>query len=200
MNGELKTVGGKLVYDPPCGSRIDDVARKCIGMAQDCRQPIHFSFNGIELVAKSGDNFHEISHRFKVECERKAEEYRNSPKGREQARKRALEVTRNQSKANELFDSLPSVEGNLDALLPWLVEFSEVADDVAIVVDFSVVAYRLERHWKENAHVGRPKEDFADRRVMGEYIVGQAINCLRKGMPPHPITETFVKQYQAARP
>ncbi len=46
--------------------------------------------------------------------------------------------------------------------------------------------------YKNNAHVGRTEWT---RQTIGEYIVGQAINCLRHGLPPHQVTRKFAEDF-----
>lgn len=92
---------------------------------------------------------------------------------------------------------LPNAIQSLPKTVRWLSRFSEWADYIGVNYNQQEVIATLESKYQDGAHVGRPKEDFqADPQVMGEYIVGQAINCLKSGMPPHPVTQRFAKEYQ----
>lgn len=50
--------------------------------------------------------------------------------------------------------------------------------------------------YAKHAHVGKPELVFEeDEVIFGEWIVGQSIDCMEKGMPPHPVSTGFAAQY-----
>ena len=48
----------------------------------------------------------------------------------------------------------------------------------------------------KNGSIKNPQDKFKDPLILGEYIIGQAINCLKDGMGPHPrLIKKFSKEY-----
>ena len=98
----------------------------------------------------------------------------------------------------ELWD----VAGDETKLMNWLYDFSDAADHVGVEgKDFQRVSSVLELHgYVENDCVGWDKSQFEDPRIMARYIVGQALNCMKRmNMGPHPMTQTFVEKYHALK-
>ena len=71
------------------------------------------------------------------------------------------------------------------------IEMSETFSKDRLAAQLEAAGYA------ENEHVGEKPEWFNTRPRMAHYIVGQALNCLRIGMGPHPITGSFVDKYFA---
>ena len=93
-----------------------------------------------------------------------------------------------------------SVPVSLHLLIPWLVDFSKAADNIDVVFDKQALVEKLESFgYVANMHVihdeNKDAADNWDRKTLGEYIVGQAINCLKHKMPPHPVIEKFAKEF-----
>jgi len=126
----------------------------------------------------------------------KAQAYRNSPEGKKAAQEAKARKFYCQAEVDRLLTFIPR---QLDELVPWLAHFSEVADHVGVDFCYTSLASKLEAYgYAESAHVTKDKEAAKrwTRKQLGEYIVGQAIHCLRFNMPPHPLTQMFAEQYR----
>ena len=87
----------------------------------------------------------------------------------------------------------------LEKIIDWLDEFTPLSDDIGVTSEFNPfdISNQLTRAgFNENEGVGEDPGWFNTRQRMGRYIIGQVINCLNKGMPPHPITTTFIEKYR----
>jgi hypothetical protein len=101
------------------------------------------------------------------------------------------------------------VQGNnLDHLIGWLHSFAHHANAASVDFDAAAGLRRGGLEWicllfeskgyRDGDGVGQDPDWFCTRARLGRYIIGQAINCMRKGLPPHPgATERFCSQYFA---
>jgi hypothetical protein len=95
--------------------------------------------------------------------------------------------------------TLPEIlkNGNMGNLMDWLESFTLPADDIAVKINHGYIAGLMEgAGYVENDGVGNSPEWFSNQERMGRYIVGQAIACLKSGMPPHGITLSFVAKWR----
>ncbi len=79
-----------------------------------------------------------------------------------------------------------------------LRELTEKADDCGVKFSTSALADSLEAAgYKENENVTDDPDWLNTKDRLGRYIIGQIINCLRSGMPPHPVALKFISEYEA---
>ncbi len=194
-NGLVKVKDGSIFYEATIGSNITNVAAECSYLASETGWTVKFEFNGTNNTVKPGDSPETIEAGFMAAIEQSRLDYANSPEGKLREQQRQQEIAARQKCANELINSLPDVLADLDKLLSWLTAWMDATDDVGVKVDQVEVASKLESVWKCNAHVGKDKSEFTNKKVMGEYLVGQAISCMQNGMPPHPVLKKFVETY-----
>lgn len=188
----MKTV----TYDPHAGTHIASACKEAVAIAMQERQNVQFSFNGIELLATPDSVPAKLEAEFTAKLEAAAKAYRESPKGIAEAQKRTAEIARKQRSVNTALAVLKHIVADHDKLMLWLKSFTEDADDIGVQFTKSLLAEELEAAgYTENEHVGQKPEWFCTRERMAHYIVGQAINCLRRGMGPHPVTRGFVEKY-----
>lgn len=201
-----------MTYEPSAGTRIEHACDEAVKLAKRSGATVRFKFNDVELKATPDLKPDEIVDDWRRESARLSEEYRNSPEGRAEAARRAAEIVSKQDAVTAAIRSLPGLveNNNMDHLMGWLHSFVEHADDIGVDMNAAAnlnggghewIAILFEsKGYKENHHVGQSPEWFNTRERMGQYIIGQAINCLRRGMPPHPITQSFVAKYYALPP
>lgn len=81
-------------------------------------------FNGIELIAKAGwSSAESIVEEYIAESNRRAEEYKNSPEGKEAEKNRQQEIKALEIKRDELMVQLETLDwDNLEAVIDWLCE------------------------------------------------------------------------------
>ena len=189
-----------LIYRPVGGTNIEHACNEAVKMARQGDCMVRFDFNGVELVASGRSDPKALSDSFLDEMNKRAEAYKKSPEGIQDAENRRLLVESNNLKAAELIRNLPAllVAETLNDLMGWLKQFAVIADDIGTRFDHRELRLALESAgYKNNEGVGQPPEWFNTRERMGRYIVGQVIDCLSTGMPPHPITLSFIGKYEA---
>ena len=165
-------------------------------MAMNQKAKVKFSFNGIELEATPESSPPALENEWSAKQEQAAKEYRESPKGIAAAKKRTEEIIRKQRSLNTSLDALSDIIADHDKLMIWLKGVAEDADDIGVQFSKDRLAAQLEAAgFVENEHVGEKPGWFNSRPRMAHYIVGQALNCLRRGMGPHPVTGSFVDRY-----
>ena len=192
-----------MTYEPSAGTEISHACREAVNMAKRSGATVRFKFNDVELTATPNIKPDAVVAKWRRESNRLSEEYRNSPKGRAAAAARTAEIARLKTQSETLLMALSSIllSGSTDELMDWLKSFALVADDVSVKLDTAALAAKFEAAgFKENESVGQKPEWFNTRPRMAGYIVGQVINCLKRGMPPHPVTASFVEKYQALSP
>lgn len=167
-------------------------------MAMNQKAKVKFSFNGIALEATPESSPPALEREWSAKKEQAAKDYRESPQGIAAAKKRTADIIRKQRSLNTSLDVLADIIADHDKLMIWLKGVAEDADDIAVTLPKKRMIEQLEAAgFVENEHVGEKPEWFNSRPRMAHYIVGQALNCLRRGMGPHPVTGSFVERYFA---
>lgn len=167
-------------------------------MAMNQKVTVKFSFNGIELEATPESSPPALESEWSAKQEQAAKDYRESPQGIAAAKKRTNDIIRKQRSLNTSLDVLADIIADQDKLMLWLKSFAQDADDIGVQFSKDRLSAQLEAAgYSENEHVGEKPEWFNTRPRMAHYIVGQALNCLRISMGPHPITGSFVDKYFA---
>ena len=161
---------------------------------------LSFEFSGITVIVRHDDIADDVASAYLKRWDEDARLYRESPEGQAEKARCEQERIERQEKHDACMAGLEDAAGDQTRLIAWLIEYSGVADDTTIKTDYPSVLTALEAAgYRENAHVtrpGQPKADFTDPSVMAEYVVGQAISALRKGMGPHPnMTHKFGTDY-----
>lgn len=185
-----------LTYDPLAGTHIARACREAVAMAITQNQPVEFDFNGVSILAEPSSDPVDLEDQFNAKMEARVQAYRESTDGIAEAQKRVSEVERKQQSINSALSALKDIVNDHDKLMLWLKSFAENADDIGVRFDKAKLADEfISAGFCENEHVGQKPDWFSTRPRMAHYIVGQAINCLRHGMGPHPVTASFVEKY-----
>jgi hypothetical protein len=192
-----KAVRVAIKYDPPCGYHIRDACAEAVKMARTNGRNVAFSFNGVDLIAKPTTKPAALQRRFSAGMEANSKAYRESPEGIASAAARVKEIATKQWLHDTLVAGLPATLTQPEArIVEWVREFQDPADDIGVVRDFPAVIAAFESAgYKANDCTNLPRERYKERSIMGRYIIGQAISCMKSGLPPHQITHTFVEQY-----
>ena len=188
----------KEYYGSP-GEHISKSAAKCLEWSKETGLTVRLVFNDVELVvdyhSHSVDDVVEMYDRASA---KRHEEWKVSPAGIAYALEEEQRRLEYQTKHDQLMSQLMDVAGDEERLMSWLSAYSDAADHVGVEnKDFLRVCSILEVHgYVNNDCVGFDESEFANPRVMARYIAGQAISCMRGGMPPHPMTAHFVEKYK----
>jgi hypothetical protein len=183
-------------YIPDIGMEITQAARNAILLAKAYQEPVSFKFNDVPLEVDADCDPVAVAGKYATVCAERAEAYRKSPEGIAAAERRSREVVDKQLKCDQLVAYLPVIH-TITEVVYWLDKYTEVADDVGVDASQRLVLQILEdKGYVANEHVGQPPGWFCFQDRLGRYIVGQAMECLFKGMPPHPVLRTFVDKYR----
>jgi hypothetical protein len=186
-----------ITYEPYAGELIGNACQTAVTMANESNDTVKYNFNGIELFIPPGSNPSDIVNMYH-DLSDKRYKNRESPKGIQAKKDRDAEIKRNQATIDKLCQCQQNLLATEDmaAIMAWLREFTDGADDNGVTFDKMAVYDAFIRNgYRLNAHVGRPREDFTNKTVMAEYIIGQAMSCLASGMPPHPVALKFIDDY-----
>lgn len=187
-----------LEYSPSAGTHIGFACKEAVAMAMNQKAEVKFSFNGIALEATPESSPPALESEWSAKQEQAAKDYRESPQGIAAAKKRTADIIRKQRSLNTSLEVLADIIADNDKLMIWLKGVAEDADDIGVTLPKERMIEQLEAAgFVENEHVGEKPEWFNSRPRMAHYIVGQALNCLRRGMGPHPVTGSFVERYFA---
>lgn len=180
------------------GSRIEDAIGRAVNLSRDTNEDVMFDFNGVPVSVSPTSEPHVVLRHWQDEMNRQAREYPESPEGRLAKADRDREIASKQTTVNALLACLPEVLTISESrLMGWLDSFTENANDRCVDFDkTSLSATLVTAGYKRNDCVGmEPELIGGSRELMGRYIVGQVIDFLDQGMPPHPVTCRFAEQY-----
>jgi hypothetical protein len=187
-------LAGTLTYEVTAGSHISRVVDEMIDLSKEYNIDVVSTFNGIALSVNPDSSACKVLKDWDTEMNRRAEEYAKSKEGKQAKQERENKRIEHQKKVDELQAELYNVV-NTDKILDWCSQLAEHGDYVGVWFDKPRIIEKLERAgYTENAYVGY-KGEFG-KYISLMYIVGQVINCLRKGMPPHQVTISFVREWK----
>ena len=181
------------------GEHISKSADKCIEWSRETGDTVRLVFNDVELVVDyKSHTVDDVVAMYDRASAKKHEEWRASPAGIAYALEAEQRLLEHQTNHDQLMSQLMDVAGDEERLMSWLSAYSDAADHVGVEnKDFQLVWSILEVHgYVNNDCVGFAESAFENPRVMARYIAGQAISCMRGGMPPHPMTAHFVEKYK----
>jgi len=192
----MKTTAKTLTYDPLCGTSINFACKEAVAMAVNNKCHVKFNFNGINLEATPNCTPTRLISQFHTELDENARKYEESPEGIAHAKYQEEKKVENQIKIDKLIGKLSGVVSNRDKLMKWMGEFTECADQIGTKFDEQPLVAQLESvGYSDGQFTGNPPEWFNTKERMAGYLIGQAINCLNQGMPPHPMVGRFVEDY-----
>lgn len=188
-----------MKYEAQPGQHIKNACIESKNLAIKHNKKVEFDFNGVTLYCNPDSDLKFIEECFTVALRENREEYLQSDEYNAFQQKQKEELERHQENIDYLMISfIHTLEhGNLDSIMNWLKHFAIHDDFIGVTYDNKqYIADFLEINgFKENEHVGKSKNFFNDKENMARYIIGQVINFLRKGMPPHQITLKFIDDY-----
>jgi hypothetical protein len=213
---DLAINDGFVTYRPLCGTHIGNACKEAIDLAIESDSPVVFTFNDIEIKAYETSTVEELCQKYSYETKVRAEAWHRTQEYKDQQDKRNLEVAEKSWQVLELFKKLDliiekcfiakvmkdrgitlTLERSQEELLNWMELFVPLADDIAIEFDKELLISKLNKAgFFENEEVGRNPDWFDTRDKMARYIIGQVIGCLKSGMPPHPMTVSFIEKYR----
>lgn len=189
-----------LTFEPSPGTHIREACKEASAMAINKNSDVEFEFNGITITATPQSSPASLEADWDAKLAAEAKAYRESPEYAAEQRRREDQVKTGQNAVNCFMEGIEQVLAtcSTDDILKYFKPFVKVADDVGVNFDHNKLADLLEHFgYKDGMHVGKPQEAFDDKETMAQYILGQVVSCLRRGMPPHPVTNSFIERYFA---
>lgn len=187
-------------YNPPLGEYISTTINKIVALANQEMKCVVTTFNEIDLVAHPFTTTEQALEKyFTEEQQRRQEEYYASKEYKDKEVKRQKEIKEAQDIIDTYISNLNEVLESKDTekVIDWLKVFTDPADRSGTYCNFSFVTKTfIDAGYKANAFVGEGALLETHKEWMGLYIIGQAIDCMQKGMPPHPIIYKFIEQYE----
>jgi hypothetical protein len=156
------------------------------------------SFNEIELTAEAGTTVDQVLATWERENAERAEAYRKSPEGMAAERERIERRSALQQKHDDLMRSLPALDmWNDAAVLDWLCAMQEPSDHAGVIVTRDTIVSWFEKHgYVAGANCG-PDFRKGDRENEFRYLVGQALDGLKRGPSIHGIIHKFAAEWKA---
>lgn len=190
-------------YNPPLGEYISTTINKIVALANQEMKCVVTTFNEIDLVAHPFTTTERaLEMYFTEEQQRRQEKYYTSKEYKDKEVKRKKEIEEAQDIIDTCISNLKEVleAKDTEKVIAWLKIFSAPADRSGTYCNFSfVIGAFIKAGYKANAFVEEGALLETHKEWMGLYIIGQAINCMRKNMPPHPIIYKFIEQYEAMK-
>jgi hypothetical protein len=200
MDKRIIKKGNEYHMEPWGGDNFSECARVAVQEAKALGETVILHFNSAALKVTGSSNPAALEKEYHDELDRSYKAYQASPAGRAAEARRIAENARDQKKIDDLVKNQldGALAKGIGATVMWLKDYALVADNMNLKTYRSDVLGKLKgAGFKNNAHVGR-KDLETDYIGFGEYLVGQAINCMESGMPPHPAaTEKFADQILA---
>lgn len=181
--------------ETPLGVHIDTCCTDAITLACKLRRRVIFDFNGIKIKVVQSSTSTDLVKFYQTEQARHQEAYLKSDEYKQVQVAQEANRLSLQKKVDELMLELKSLVITDDTAVKWVGDFADVNDHCGIKYDKGeIISILKEAGYRANAAVGN-----MDCKVIpylaAAYIVGQAMDCLYKGMPIHPILAKFRDDY-----
>ena len=188
-----------MKYETMAGQHIQNACIEATLLSIKNQCDVEFEFNGVHLTATKDNPSHWLKSEFDRILKENREKYLQSDEYKEWQKKQKEKLEQRQNIMDtSIMPTFSDIieSGHSDYIMSWLKQFTINADYIDVTYDKKYIADFLELNgFKENEHVGQDKEFFNTKENMARYIIGQVINCLRNGMPPHKVTLKFIDDY-----
>jgi hypothetical protein len=181
------------------GQHIYNFAQQLIDTAKKRNEEVVGTFNGIDLVVspESDLSADDLVQSFHEESEKRAEAYRKSPEGIKAAKEAEERKHNMQEKANQLIESLGSLDfSDYESVLEWMCNFQEASDHIGVSFDKSQVISTFKDHGFDiGVNTG---DDFngEDAENFAKYLVGKALDGINTVGAPHKIVHKFTNDWK----
>ena len=159
------------------GNHISSVCQAAIKNGFPC----FFIFNDIRVEHLSEyDTPESLEEDFMSACNKRRQEYLNSPRGKADAAKRARVANNKQQVVDSLMERMPQLDfSNQMEILTWFKELTNPSDDVDVQKPVAEILQFFEKNgYLPGVYCG--KEFVAsDKNIYARYLVGQALSCLK---------------------
>ncbi|CAG9235582.1 hypothetical protein PSP6_690003 [Paraburkholderia tropica] len=190
-----RSAGNGIVVSPYVGSDIRDIAAAMVELAKAEGVAVQCDMNGIKLHADDSSAAESIYKSYRDEVERRAAAWRESPEGRAVQAERERREAANVGALRELLAELPTQIGTESGLVAWVGRLAllDRAD-----FDTQAVADQLEAAGYVRSEFVGDKNPTPSKSHVARWIIGQAIDCLRKKHGVHSVLSMHAEKYATA--
>lgn len=188
-----------IEIDPGPGSRLDDVVEEACSLALTKGLDVAFDFNGVRVKVNKNSIPVAVIADFKRQLDRNQKAFMESAAYKEQLKDRIQRTMEDQKKIDALLVELPDLKGH-DAWVAWTGQFAALNDNMHLnypkhtIIERMCAAGYVEDACLEDSRLK------TDRNIFARWMIGQAIGCLRLGMPIHPVAQKFAQDYRELFP
>ena len=167
---------------------LEDAVQNAIKLAREKRCLVRFNFSGVSLFATPKKSPVTIEWEYNHISSQKADARCMSAEYREKYGRGTDDLKAKQLALDDcLVNVLGVLDSGLDDVMVWLSDFIPLSQDGRLVYGRRNLAEAFERHgYKQNEFIDGAKDFYLVKENLGRYIVGQVIDCLKRGFPPHP--------------
>lgn len=200
----------RIEYEGRCGQHIHDAIAEVARIARRSRCPgVWFMWNGYSRVTVlRTDTVAAAVDRFDAAWERSRREYAASPAAHRRAEHDRRRTIRNQRAFDTAIATRPVDMTDLDAVVEWIARWQPHIRRGTKWSAPDLLKELQQAGYVQDAHTcGQDAPEATElrarlegsRKLMGEYLVGQAMSCMASGMPPRDLYQWRVKEWRAMR-
>ena len=181
------------------GQNVQQFAQQLIDRAKADGVDVEGDFNGITLHVSSDEPVaaENLVNFYSQESDRRAEEYRKSPKGIKAAEEAEARKTALQEKADQLLTQLDSLDfSNLEAVIDWIVDFQDASDHIGVSFDREKVVATFRSHGFDIGVNTREAFNGEDAENFAKNVVGQALDGIKSVDAIHRVVHKFAGDWK----
>ena len=184
-----------------CGESIESAAQKMLdtyrsSVNSENDVEVRCKFNGATMKCGKGSTLKSIIRHWHRELNAQTKAYRNSPMGKAQDKEDAIEIAYLKAKRQRLMLEFKTLNFNdYTEVLDWLLKIQDISDDTRVGVPVKQILSVLRKHdYKANVNCDADFNE-EDRENYARYIIGQAIDGLKKIGAIHGLVHKFTKEW-----
>lgn len=184
-----------IEYKPTLGTDIEQACTQALKIAREYNEDVIFDFNGTNVVVTPSSSVDGLVNSWHRDYEENRQKYRDSPEGRRSAADQQSRKLAAQAETDRLVKLIIKNIKDIDTVVKGFVGLSRAICVGTVWNPKSLAKILQEAGYTLNHHVGRKPEDFDNNpQMLKEYIVGQCIDALQMGTPPHQIINKFAME------
>lgn len=192
---EINAIQGTATLEPSIGCFRQDVVGDLLLLVNQSNGQISRAtamFNGIELVAKTGNTIAQVEADWAGKDAEKTAKYLASPEYKQSQIDRQARLKVLQTKSDVLMDELKTLNfKDMGAVLSWVSEMEQCRDHSGVRYNFQTIKDTFEAHGFYKGMNCGTQFDKDDEINFGSWIVGQTLEEIYPPMAGH-----FYKQWK----
>lgn len=184
-------------YSVKGGSDIKEVATRVVSLANEHRQPISFTFNGIELIVQPNQTtVEDLLGLYQAELE--VDAYLQESLGRDE---RLKEIEQLQASLDEAMVKLETLDfSDTYNVVLWIESICEAGDRMGITLPIEKILAVFQAQGYEARPVARSEAELNDERVFAAHIIENSLNFLEDPGFIHQIVKIKIEEFKSKFP